>query len=95
VEFDEFHFVDLWMVDGYCFAMSAVEVMELVKQLPAEEAVDLGRMVDDWTAGLVDKKFEEAINAGAFDKLAAEALREFEAGKTLPLNEVLDQRQLP
>lgn len=32
--------------------------MDLVKSLPAKEAIDLGRMVEEWTAGIVDQKFE-------------------------------------
>jgi hypothetical protein len=74
--------------------MSAVEVMDLVKRLPEREAMDLGRMLDDWLAGIVDRKFESAVKAGAFDDMAAEALREAEAGKTVPLDEVLDDRRV-
>jgi len=75
--------------------MSAVEVMDLVKRLPEREAMDLGRMLDDWLAGIVDRKFEVAVSAGAFDAMAAEALREAEEGKTIPLHEVLDDRRIP
>lgn len=75
--------------------MSAVEVMDLVKRLPEREALDLGRMLDDWLAGIVDRKFEAAVMAGAFDDMAAEALREAEAGKTVPLDEILDDRRIP
>ena len=70
--------------------MSAAEVMDLVKSLPAKEAIDLGRMVEEWTADIVDQKFEAAVKSGAFDAMAAEAIRELEAGATLPLNEVLE-----
>ena len=75
--------------------MSAVEVMDLVKDLPEPEALNLGRMMDDWLAGIVDRKFEAAVEAGAFDAMAAEALREAEAGKTIPLDEILDDRRVP
>ena len=70
--------------------MSAADVMDLVKSLPAKEAIDLGRMVEEWTAGIVDQKFEAAVKSGAFDAMAAEAIRELEAGATLPLNEDLE-----
>jgi hypothetical protein len=43
----------------------------------------------------VDQKFEAAVKSGAFDAMAAEAIRELEAGATLPLNEVLDDSHLP
>jgi hypothetical protein len=75
-------------------SMSAVDVMELVKNLPEPEALNLGRMLDDWLAGIVDRKFEAAVEAGAFDAMAAEALREAVAGKTTPLDEVLDDRRV-
>ena len=74
------------------FYMSAPEVMDLVKSLPAKEAIDLDRMVEEWTAGIVDQKFEAALKAGAFDAMAAEAIRELETG-AMPLNEVLDDSQ--
>lgn len=63
--------------------MSAVEVMDLVKRLPDPEALNLGRMLDEWLAGMVDRKFEAAVEAWAFDDMAAEASREAEAGKRL------------
>jgi hypothetical protein len=66
--------------------MSAVEVMDLVKRLPEREAMNLGRMLDDWLAGIVDRKFEVAVPAGSFDAMAADALREAEEGKTIPLD---------
>ena len=75
--------------------MSAAEVMDLVKDLPEPEALNLGRMMDDWLAGIVDRKIEAAVEAGAFDAMAAEALREAEAGKTIPLDEILDDRRVP
>jgi hypothetical protein len=70
--------------------MSVVDVMDLVKTLPERDVLDLGRMLDEWTSGLVDRRFESAVESGAFDAMADEALRELEAGKTVPLNEVLD-----
>lgn len=74
--------------------MSAADVMVLVRSLPAEEVIDLGRMVEEWTADMVDQKLEVAVNAGVFDAMAAEALREFEAGATVPLNEFLDDARV-
>ena len=43
----------------------------------------------------MDRKFEAAVEAGAFDAMADEALREAEAGKTIPLDEILDDRRVP
>jgi uncharacterized hydantoinase/oxoprolinase family protein len=74
--------------------MSAAEVMSLAKQLPDREVLDLARMLEEWTATMVDRKLETAVQSGAFDKLAAEALQELEAGKTIPLDEVLHDPRL-
>lgn len=74
--------------------MSAAEVMNLAKQLPEREVLDLARMLDAWTAAMVDQKFEAAVKSGAFDQLAADALQEMEAGKTIPLDEVLHDPRL-
>jgi uncharacterized hydantoinase/oxoprolinase family protein len=74
--------------------MSAAEVMNLAKQLPDREVLDLARMLDDWTASMVDRKLETAVQSGAFDQMAAEALRELEAGETIPLDEVLHDPRL-
>ena len=74
--------------------MSAAEVMNLAKQLPEREVFDLARMLDEWTATIIDQKLETAVKTGAFDQMAAEALRELEAGKTIPLDEVLHDPRL-
>lgn len=69
--------------------MSAAEVMNLAKQLPEMEVLDLARMLEAWTAVMVDQKFEAAVKSGAFDQMAADALHELEAGNTMALDEVL------
>ena len=74
--------------------MSATEVMNLAKQLPEMEVLDLARMLEAWTAAMVDQKFEAAVKSGAFDQMAADALHELEAGKTIPLDEVLHDPRL-
>ena len=74
--------------------MSATEVMNLAKQLPEMEVLDLARMLEAWTAAMVDQKFEAAVKSGAFDQMAADALQELEAGKTIPLDEVLHDPRL-
>jgi len=74
--------------------MSATEVMNLAKQLPEMEVLDLARMLEAWTAAMVDQKFEAVVKSGAFDQMAADALHELEAGKTIPLDEVLHDPRL-
>lgn len=43
---------------------------------------------------MVDQKFEAAVKSGDFDQMAADALQELEAGKTIPLDEVLHDPRL-
>lgn len=74
--------------------MSAIEVMNLAKQLPEREVLDLARMLDTWTATMVDQKLEAAVKSGAFDQMAADALQELEARKTIALDEVLHDPRL-
>jgi hypothetical protein len=74
--------------------MSAAEVMNLAKQLPEMEVLDLARMLEAWTAAMVDQKFEAAVKSGAFDQMAADALHELEAGNTIALDEVLHDPRL-
>ena len=74
--------------------MSAAEVMNLAKQLPEKEVLDLARLLDAWTAAMVDQKLEAAIQSGAFDQMAADALHELEAGNTIALDEVLHDPRL-
>ena len=74
--------------------MSAAEVMNLAKQLPEMEVLDLARMLEAWTAAMVDQKFEAAVKSGAFDQMAADALHELEAGNTMALDEVLHDPRL-
>jgi hypothetical protein len=74
--------------------MSAAGVMNLAKQLPEKEVLDLARLLDAWTAAMVDQKLEAAVQSGAFDQMAADALQELEDGKTIPLDEVLHDPRL-
>jgi hypothetical protein len=74
--------------------MSVTEVMNLAKQLPDREVLDLARRLDEWTATMVDRKFETAVKSGAFDQMAAAALQELETGKTTPPDEVLQDPRL-
>lgn len=54
-------------------------------QLDLEELKDLYGWVCDRLTAEADRRLEEAVERGAFDELAAEALREHEAGNTTPL----------
>lgn len=65
--------------------------MTEVRKLPEDELLDLAMQVEEFAASLVDARFAKKVESGAFDHLAAEALRELKEGKTLALYEVLDE----
>ena len=72
--------------------MSASEIMTLIRREPREVILEIGELLDELRGDLVDEKFAAAVGAGRFDELAAQALREHAAGKTIPLDEFLAQR---
>jgi hypothetical protein len=71
--------------------MSARDLLQLIRQEPQNVILELGEMLDELRADMVDARFAAAVEAGAFDGLAARALAEHAAGKTVPLDEVLHQ----
>lgn len=79
----------------YGFAMSVTELMKEIRKLPDTDLLALAAQVDAEAARAVDERFASKVRDGAFDDLAAEALRELKQGKTVSLHEVLDERQLP
>ncbi len=72
--------------------MSVAELMNEIRKLPDTELLALATQVDAEAARAVDEQFAAQVREGAFDDLAAEALRELHEQKTVPLHEVLDQR---
>lgn len=69
-----------------------MEVAELVREarrLPGEKLLQLAAEIDAAAAETVDDKLEQAVKAGFFDAMAAEALREDAEGKTYGLDEIL------
>lgn len=72
--------------------MGIAEIMREVRKLPDDELLALAAQVDEETARAVDHRFEGLVREGRFEDLAAEALREEKEGKTIPLDEVLDER---
>ena len=74
--------------------MGIAEIMREVRKLPDDELLALAAQVDEEAARAVDHRFESLVREGRFEDLAAEALREEKEGKTIPLHEVLDQRDV-
>jgi len=72
--------------------MSAKDIIALIRREPQEVILEIGLMLDELRAELVDQKLKSAVESGAFDEMAARALREHAAGTTTPLHEILHQR---
>jgi hypothetical protein len=74
--------------------MGIAEIMREVRKLPDDELLALAAQIDEEAARAVDHRFESLVRDGHFADLAAEALSEEKQGKTSPLHEVLDEREL-
>jgi len=69
-----------------------MEVAELVREarrLPGDKLLQLAAEIEAVAAETVDEKLERAVEAGAFDAMASEALREHAEGRTTDLDEFL------
>jgi hypothetical protein len=74
--------------------MSITDIMKEIRKLPDEELLVLAAQVEEEAARAVDEHFAARVNEGDFDALAAQALQELRMNQTVPLHEVLDQRNL-
>jgi hypothetical protein len=75
--------------------MSLAELMMEIRKLPDDDLLLLAAQVEAEAARAVDERFSAKVREGAFDDLATEALSELNEGRTLSLNEVLDERRVP
>lgn len=69
-----------------------MEVAELIREaqkLPEKELLQLAQAVGEAAAAAVDARFQEDILAGKFDAMAAVALKDYAAGKTVNLDAFL------
>ena len=72
--------------------MSTVtEIESALRQLPEKEAWEVAGWLQSYLAEKWDRQIDADIAAGRLDKLADQALAEYHAGKTKPLDEILDQ----
>ena len=70
----------------YCKFMSTVqEIEQAIEKLPREEVFVLTNWLSTRFSDLWDRQIEDDISAGLLDDLAAEAVAEHRAGKSLPL----------
>jgi hypothetical protein len=73
--------------------MSTVaEIESAIKNLRPQEIYKVGDLVDELREELWDQQIDADAKAGHLDKLAEKALEDYRAGRTKPLDEILDQR---
>jgi hypothetical protein len=66
--------------------MGVAEMMREARKLPLNELQALTAELDEELARRVDGRFEKSVEAGAFDRLAEEAVAEYRSEKTRPLD---------
>ena len=73
--------------------MSTVtEIIEAVKKLPESEKGEfLERLADVDFEDAWDRQIDADAKAGRLDKLWQEALKDIKAGRTKPLDEIIDE----
>ena len=64
--------------------------MNEIRKLPDQERLLLAAQGEAEAARAVDECLAARVSEGAFDELAADALKEFREQKTVPLHEVID-----
>ncbi len=66
--------------------MTTVEKLEQeIARLSGNDLAALFEWIDEFRARLVDRALEKDVDAGVFDELAEQALRDSKAGKCTPL----------
>lgn len=68
-------------MEGYTLPMSVTEIQIAITELPPKELASLVEWIEDYEADAWDRQIETDALAGRLDALAAEADREFEAGR--------------
>jgi hypothetical protein len=72
--------------------MSTVaEIESALRQLPEKEAWEVAGWLQSYLAEKWDRQIDADLDAGRLDRLADQALADYRAGKTKPLDEILDQ----
>lgn len=68
---------------------TVLEIEDAVAKLPEPEFQTFAAWFDQTRARRVDDAFERTILGGQFDEMAARAIRDHQAGKTIALDEFL------
>jgi len=61
--------------------MQVYEVIENIKKLSAKDLKILLEWIEDYEQKLWDQEFERDVRLGKLDKLAEQAIKDFQAGK--------------
>ncbi len=71
--------------------MSTVtEIEEALKKLPVQEARAVAAWLQDYIEQQWDRQIERDVASGKLDRVAEQAQRHYQAGRTKPLDEVID-----
>jgi hypothetical protein len=72
--------------------MSTVQEIETaIQKLKPQEIHEVADWLQELREELWDKQIDADAKAGRLDKLAEKALEDYRAGRTKPLDEILDQ----
>ncbi len=61
--------------------MQLYEIIENIKKLSAKDLKILLEWIEDYEQKLWDQEFERDVKLGKLDKLAEQAIKDFQAGK--------------
>lgn len=61
--------------------MRTSDIEQALKAMPREELAEFEAWYTDFIAGVWDEQFEQDVKAGKLDKLAADSVKNFKAGK--------------
>ena len=72
--------------------MSTVaEIEKALQTLPVEEAWKLAGWLQEYLDEKWDQQIDSDVAAGRLDRLADKAILDYRAGRTKPLDEIIDQ----
>ena len=73
--------------------MSTVQEIETaIQKLKPQEIREVADWLQELREELWDQQIDANVSAGRLDKLAEQALEDYRAGRTKPLDEILGQR---
>lgn len=70
---------------------TVVEIEKALQKLPVDDAWKVADWLQEYLDAKWDAQIDADIAAGKLDKLADEAIKDHHAGRTKPLDEILDQ----